>query len=555
MRSHSSGHGSSTPSSGSAPRAVRVAALLAAGAAVLVYHGALAYFFGQDDFLGLARARGLAPALSGPWRWLSGQGYFMLMRPVAGTDALPYHAVSVVAHAASAACLARLLARRFSAPASLIGALAFAAHPTLYTAVYSVSGIGEILSLLFSLASVWMATRPGRSCGWALPLFALALLSKESVLLLPLALLVPGGWLDLAPSALAAGDASAGRARSPGLNAALGALAFAWALWLFESDVFAVRSGIGSAAPYAVSLGAHVLANAATYLSWTAGMLLVTTRSFQDAVEPTAWPLAIAVALAWLAGLAWKPLRDRGWLAGGVTFVALLLPVLGLRHHTYHYYLYAPMIGASWCVAALVDALTRERGAAAPRAGIRRARRGSAADGRDAGARGGRRAAGLAAAGVGGIGALLVLNGALLVHKIEIYPFTDPRLRADPVVDRARIAWRVYQGLSDAALPPGTPLVFWSPSSIRHEHEAHPGYDVPDTETYWETNVRTALLDGLAIRVLLPQLGEVRFTHSYRLEPAPTRYALYDPDGGLKVVTSARVDSLMAARAAHSGSR
>src|SRR5436309_7446319 len=72
---------------------------LAAAAACIVYWGALRYFFAQDDFTGLARARGLMPRLHAPWRWISGQLYFDLMGRIAGLDPLPYRIASLAAHA------------------------------------------------------------------------------------------------------------------------------------------------------------------------------------------------------------------------------------------------------------------------------------------------------------------------------------------------------------------------------------------------------------------------------------------------------------------------
>src|SRR4051794_6619071 len=58
-------------------------ASLAVLASIVVYRGALAYFFAQDDFTGLARARGLVAPVAFPWRWLSGQAYFVVMRSLA----------------------------------------------------------------------------------------------------------------------------------------------------------------------------------------------------------------------------------------------------------------------------------------------------------------------------------------------------------------------------------------------------------------------------------------------------------------------------------------
>src|SRR5207249_5152901 len=115
----------------------------------------------------------------------------------------------------------------------------------------------------------------------------------------------------------------------------------------------------------------------------------------------------------WLAGLGSRALRRRGWLPAGVTFVAFLLPVLPLRNHAYHYYLYAPLAGAAWCLAAVADALlsSGSRGGSKPRGA--RTRLPAGAD-----ARASRRASSawmLACAGA----ALLTLNGALVVRKIE----------------------------------------------------------------------------------------------------------------------------------------
>ena len=61
----------------------------------------------------------------------------------------------------------------------------FAAHPAAFTAVYWVSATGDILALAFALAALLAARRADARRWWAVPLFALSLLSKESTLLLP----------------------------------------------------------------------------------------------------------------------------------------------------------------------------------------------------------------------------------------------------------------------------------------------------------------------------------------------------------------------------------
>jgi hypothetical protein len=513
----------SRPTSGSG--LVSLLPLLAVVAlAAFVFRGSLAYFFSQDDFAGLARARGLAPAYPGLWRWLSGTAYFALMRPF-GLAAVAYHAVNLGAHAACAGILFALLRRRFSAPAALLGALFFGTHAALYTAVYWISTLNEILALLFALLCIACAARPGRSAWLSLPLFALSLLSKETTLLLPAALWIAPGWLD--PR-----DGHAGRRPRLRLLVALSGVALVYLVTWVWSDAFP-RAQLRVSGPYTVALGRHVLDNAIAYLGWAAGTLFFTIRQFSDAPEPALWPWAAAAVALWIAGLFYARLCARGWVAGGATFVLLLAPVLGLRNHTYHYYLYAPLIGVAWCAAALADAWFRAPGAT-PRPASRPGPAAAASPGEA-----------FAWPVALFIGAFFVLNGLFLVRKIESMPFVDGRLRGDPTVDRALIARRVYDGLAAAELPDRARLLFWSPASMRFERQLHPEADVIHRETYWERNVRAALQEGLAVRVMFPRVDSVAFIHEYRPAEADRRFVLYDIDGTVRVETPARVDSVL----------
>ncbi len=479
-------------------------------AGVLVFHRSLAYFFSQDDFLGLARATGLAPRLTGPWRFLSHQAVFDLMRPLAGLDAAPYHLVSLASHAACAALLAMFLMRRVSRPAALLGAVFFAAHPALFGAVFWFSAVGDSLALLFTLAALMLALRADQLRWVALPMFALSLLAKESTLMLP-AVVALAGRLD-----------PAARGASPRWRAAvalgLTAIALAYAAAFATGDAFGVRGGLPAAAPYAFGVGAHIGANALTYLGWTATFLLPVVRGFTDAVDPTVHPWAIGALVLWLAGLASRRLRRTGWMMGGMLWLLFLLPVLGLRHHTYHYYLYAPLAGAAWCVAAAAERVL-------PRG----------------------RAAWLVA---GAAAALLTLNGVLLVRKIETMPFVLAELRAEPIVDRARIARNVQESLSAAPLPPAVTLLFWSPTAASLGPHGEQLTTPAPGATYWESNVREALLGGLAVRVMFPQVINVRFVREFAPTPANEWYAAYRPDGRVRVATSVEVDSILKTTAA-----
>src|SRR5206468_2432455 len=92
----------------------------------------------------------------------------------------------------------------------------------------------------------------------------------------------------------------------------------------------------------------------------------------------------------WIAGLFSARLRARGWAPAGALTLAFLLPVLPLGNHTYHYYLYAPLAGAAWCVAAAFDALLDRRAALGLSAGreTRRAIRREPGSGRSPGSAG-----------------------------------------------------------------------------------------------------------------------------------------------------------------------
>ena len=484
-----------------------IAAMLAG---VLVFHRALGYFFSQDDFLGLARAAGLAPRLAGPWRLLSHQAIFDLMRPFAGLDATAYHAASLAIHAACCALLAALLMRRMSPAATTVGTVFFAVHPALFGALYWFSAIGDSLSLLFALAALLLARRSDRARWFALPAFALSLLAKESTILLPaVAALVA----RLEPAAT---QVRGGGRR--GVTLGLAAIALAYAATFLAGDAFGVRRELSPAAPYAFGVGAHMAVNALTYLGWTGGFLTPFVHGFMDAADPAAYPWAVGTLLLWLAGLASRRLRRSGWAAAGAMWLLFLLPVLGLRNHTYHYYLYAPLAGAAWCVAAALDRAIPAGRAAWPVAGA--------------------------------FAALLALNGTLLVRRIETAPFVLAELRAEPVIDRARIARNVREGLALAALPPGVTLLFWSPNAASLGPRGERLEGPAPTETYWEVNVREALLGGLAVRVMFPQVAEVRFVREFRPTPANEWYAAYRPDGRVRVARSAEVDSILRAAGA-----
>lgn len=511
------------------------AALAAAAVAWFVFHGALGYFFAQDDFAGLARARGILPALEGPWRWISGQLYFDVMRALAGLEAAPYRAVSLAAHAAVSAGLALVLARRYGPAAALAGATFFAAHPGLYTALYSVSGIGEILAAGFALAAIAAFGARGAARWLAPAAFALSLLCKENTLLLPFALALmaatgafgaPGAAAPPAP-----GGRPARRAFDPVLGATFAVAALGAAL-LLAGDAFGVRAGLPGSAAYSAGAGRHVVENLLTYAGWTIHIAFPLVRGVTDAVDPPAMPWGAALLAAWAAGLPVPALRRRGWLAAGALGALWLAPVLPLENHTYRYYLYAPLLAAGGAVAIAFDA-ARE---ALAQLGARV----RPAAPRPAGALG-------AAAAAVALAGLLAANGAALVRRNETMPLGATGLLADPTVDRAIIARNVRDGLARAALPEGSRLAIWCPRTFQPGLAAAAAADTA-RDTYYEANLRSALMEGVAVRVMFPAVHEVRFARAFAPDPARPLWAVARNDGMVQVRPQEDLARMLAAR-------
>lgn len=536
------------PPSASSALARLAAFALVTAAAWIVFRGAFGYYFSQDDFTGIGRVQGVVPRLESPWRWVSNQAFFDVMWAVAGDRAWIWHAASLLVHVGCAGLLMAQLARRVSLPAAVLGVAFFATHPSLYTALYWIAASNDSLALLFALAA-WLLVERRDAWRWAaVPAFVLSLLSKETTILLPVVFA-----LDRVMSQEAPGTAPT---RSPLRRAldpvviALAAVAVAYLAYFFAANIVGVRGRPEQTAAYAVVWGANLWQNALTYLGWTATFVVGTVHGFKDTVEPGVYAPGVVLLLAWLVGLRSPALRKRGWLIGGVLYAAFLAPVLPLKNHTYHYYLYAPLAGAAWALAVAADMLfarfaERSAGADAGRAKPRVAsrRKPAKAGGNTTAAPAHTRGVVVAWTAAVAVASLCTANGAALVRTIENYPFIVPGLRADATVDRARIAERVVRGLREARLPRGTVLLLFSPAALALEQSGEASATGADHETYWERNVRAAIQNGVAVRALVPEVAEVRFVREYRSLPSPYHYAIYEVNGRLNVATSAEIDS------------
>ncbi len=187
------------------PRNTRSAAAWAAGAiaiaALVAYLPALGAGFVFDDHQFLPDGPIVRGPLSDIWFSAAAKDYWPLTYTVLWVEArlfgsapLGYHLTNVLLHAATAILLWRVLRALGLAGAWLAGLL-FAVHPVTVESVAWLSELKNTLSAPLFLGSVlaWLhSERSGsrRELAVALLLFALALLAKTSVVMLPVVLLL-----------------------------------------------------------------------------------------------------------------------------------------------------------------------------------------------------------------------------------------------------------------------------------------------------------------------------------------------------------------------------
>jgi protein O-mannosyl-transferase len=262
--------------------------------------------------------------------WPVTESVFWLEWRAWGSRPAGYHAVSLAVHLASAFLLWSIL-DRLRIPGGWLGAALFAVHPVNVESVAWIAQLKNVLALAFYLGAIraflgsgWTespSTRAWLRTGWrwysvSLLLFLLALLSKGSVVFLPLVLL----GLLLWHRRLRWGDA--------GFLAPFFALGFV----LAAVNVWFQGHRLGPGEVIRQAGGLERLLGAAAAIWFYLGKALLPVRlSFIYPlwrIDSRQWlwylPLAAGVALA--AGLA---VRSRPLLGAWLYFCTALVPVLG----------------------------------------------------------------------------------------------------------------------------------------------------------------------------------------------------------------------------------
>lgn len=248
-----------------------------------------------------------------------------------------HHLHNLALHLANTLLVMALLRRVLGVGLAWLVAAVFAIHPQHVESVAWVSDRKDLLAGLWALLAVicysrWTAAGPGSTRGrtsWyllSLLAFGASLLSKASLVTLPLVLLLADGW---PLSRLRAGPTELRKRVFEKLPFFLVALPFPWVTHMAQQQLGAVASD--SELPLPLRLGNAVVAVATYALKtlWPSGLAV----HYPHPGPALQWPLvgACAVALVALSLLAWRvrrrlPAVTVGWFS----YLALVAPVAGV---------------------------------------------------------------------------------------------------------------------------------------------------------------------------------------------------------------------------------
>ena len=497
------------------PRAATVLAWTLPLVATIVVHGsALHTYFAADDVTFLSRARGLEPT---PWtlaRPLSEGVTWHLLFAAFGLNPLPYRLFTFALHLLDTT-MVFAIARRLigSLGAACAAAMLFGVSTIVFTPLHWTSCLVELQASCLMLASflVYLRARapaarhaapeagapaarpatteagapatsaPGASTPllWVSALLGLAaVLSKESVILFPLAFLAADRRSGVFPP----------RPRSV-IPAGIAATAYglAFALTIRSIKYVGTEAYSMTAAPDFLS------GNFATYLRWLV-VLLEPIRDLKATMNPDALGIGFAVAIAGviLIVLALRDTRHPEEV-GAAWFLTFLLPVVPLAHHTYLYYLYLPWAGVCWMVAAAGERAARRLPAVVPW---------------------------IAAAALVAFIALEARN----VKQRET-TMSGPYC-ADRTMRDSGILKNVVAGLDTLGLPPGTSFVFMNPAPRMHQRLAGTG---PIVYSYMP--FETVLRGDETMRLFAPHLRSLGVESRVAPDQEGTEIVLFNGDG------------------------
>ena len=246
---------------------------------------------------------------------------FWLEHKLWGFQAVGYHTVNLLLHAANSVLVWRLLLRLEIRGAWLAGAL-FAIHPVHVESVAWIIERKDLLSTLFYLgtALTWLRYTESpttRRLVHCLVLFTVAMLSKSIAVTLPAALLLLGWWRTGNVTRCDVARLLPFFVVAAGITAA--DLFFYWSQSSYPFDYSAVERAL---------IAARALWLYVAQLFWPASLPILYSRWEVSASDPVGWTAVTAGCLLFAALWVGRRRFGRGPLATLVFFVMTLSPVL-----------------------------------------------------------------------------------------------------------------------------------------------------------------------------------------------------------------------------------
>jgi hypothetical protein len=464
---------------------------------VWVQRRAVGSFFGADDLIHLEQAMGILPTPLTPWRVLTQVLYFRVMLLLFGPAPAWYMLVTLILHAGNVVLL-YLLVHRLTARRSvaLLAAGFFGAHPLHLEVLFRAVTISETASSACVLGAALCLSRPRPRKLLGTGLFVLGILSKESILAMPIGLaytafLTSGGRRGLV------------RALPVGVIAVVAAAAF-----LLSRQAGWAPGG----AAYSAHLGANVFHNAMTYLAWAFDLfhpLPDLVRSY----DARAWRLGLIAIASLLPFLVWGRLRE-GARWGVVWWASALLPVLVLQNATYGHYAYLSLAGIATTVATAIATLVSAAVAALPARGARGAAKPESSPVRaDHGS--------VVRVANGVVAVLVLLCFALQADSMEgrrlRLPVPGTDLPLDPFLRSIEVSRRAIVTFGRGLPATATKAVVFVPEGTLTTYGARSGREYPGARAMSRARlfVEAVLDSGRAFRVFYPQVDSVAFLSAW----------------------------------------
>ncbi len=291
--------------------------------------------------------------------------FMALFVPTFGSNPHPYHYIPIVFHALNSILLFGLARRILKGTLAALAAAAFwGVHSVAGWITYDTTCISDFMLAFFLLLSMILAidgslNRSRLQTAGSILFYVLALLTKESAVTIPLALLICLTLVHARSAEPDAGDLRRAFRKALPLTGLFIGIALAHLALLFHWFRAGMLYTQGSGAPYNIAPWTNVLAKT-KYLYWA--LNLPDALQIPDASRIRALIFVLMGLL--FACLLMETVRLRGRLgaaawAGLVWLIGMNAPALMLSDRLAKWYLYIPLLGLSMTVGALVHGMPR----------------------------------------------------------------------------------------------------------------------------------------------------------------------------------------------------